>query len=191
MQPSSRWLLLTLLCGLHINGKSLEINHNNGYYLYIFVVCMFIGMAVKDKKAGSKENPCRHGGVYKTDVEPHRCICTPRFSGKLCQLDVDECITSPCPQGKNCYNTYGGFRCEGPGYFSKRNVCPQWLWRFGEDCNNVMMLLVSLSGIFVFCISAAVIQMSRMSRAREEHAIRRRQKQKLERMLRRVYFISS
>lgn len=36
---------------------------------------------------------------------------TPGFSGALCQLDVDECASTPCRNGAKCVDQPDGYEC--------------------------------------------------------------------------------
>lgn len=39
------------------------------------------------------------------------------FSGPRCNVDIDECASSPCNNGGTCINEVNGFRCVCPeGY---------------------------------------------------------------------------
>ncbi|XP_046735363.1 uncharacterized protein LOC124404913 [Diprion similis] len=50
---------------------------------------------------------CMNGG---TCVASGICSCPKQFTGKQCQIDVDECVTEkPCAQ--LCQNTFGGYQC--------------------------------------------------------------------------------
>lgn len=45
-------------------------------------------------------------------------LLTPGFSGSMCQLDVDECASTPCRNGAKCVDQPDGYECrcaEGEG----------------------------------------------------------------------------
>ncbi|KFB45052.1 AGAP005682-PA-like protein [Anopheles sinensis] len=53
------------------------------------------------------QTACRNGGKC---VAPDRCSCPAGFTGKSCELDVNECKEfKPCDQ--TCYNTEGSYYC--------------------------------------------------------------------------------
>lgn len=39
------------------------------------------------------------------------------FLGQTCEIDINECVKSPCRNGALCHNTMGGYQCKcQPGY---------------------------------------------------------------------------
>ncbi|EPQ11995.1 Protein HEG like protein 1 [Myotis brandtii] len=71
-------------------------------------------------------NPCLHDG--KCVVDParrgYRCVCSPSWQGKDCSVDVNECLSNPCPPLAVCNNTQGSFTCRCPiGYQLEKGIC--------------------------------------------------------------------
>ncbi|ESO10117.1 hypothetical protein HELRODRAFT_190383 [Helobdella robusta] len=89
---------------------------------------------VQDMKAAlikdeCSSNPCFYGATCVNEFNGFMCICTSGFTGKLCDVDVDECVTLNntdvgCFQPEKCFNFLGGFACE----------CPPG--RYGARCHN-------------------------------------------------------
>ena len=61
---------------------------------------------------------CRYGADYDLPVDSYGCSCNPGFTGVVCEVDVNECISNPCKHGGMCVessmvkfnisaNTYG------------------------------------------------------------------------------------
>lgn len=47
-----------------------------------------------------------------------RCDCVSGFSGKLCQVDEDECESNPCLNGATCKDEVGSYTCRCPPGFN-------------------------------------------------------------------------
>lgn len=43
------------------------------------------------------------------------------FQGQTCEIDINECVKSPCRNGAICHNTMGSYQCKcQPGYTGQR-----------------------------------------------------------------------
>ncbi|CAO2631639.1 Protein HEG homolog 1, partial [Lemmus lemmus] len=72
-------------------------------------------------------NPCLHDGECIVDLtvsHGYRCVCPPAWQGDNCSVDVNECLSSPCPPLAICNNTQGSFTCRCPvGYQLEKGIC--------------------------------------------------------------------
>lgn len=71
-------------------------------------------------------NPCLHDGKCIVDLtgRGYRCVCPPAWQGENCSVDVNECLSSPCPPLAACNNTQGSFTCRCPvGYQLEKGIC--------------------------------------------------------------------
>ncbi|XP_055321584.1 uncharacterized protein LOC129577851 [Sitodiplosis mosellana] len=78
------------------------------------------------------KTPCKNNGKC---VKPESCSCQNGYTGRHCELDVNECETEkPCDQ--MCYNTDGSFYCTcrlGFILHSDRQSCKKIDSSFGND----------------------------------------------------------
>ncbi|XP_036600651.1 protein HEG homolog 1 [Trichosurus vulpecula] len=71
-------------------------------------------------------NPCLHDGKCFVDstARGYRCVCTPSWQGDDCSVDVNECLSNPCPPLAICNNTQGSFVCRCPvGHQLEKGIC--------------------------------------------------------------------
>uniref|UniRef100_A0A3P8UNW3 Sushi, nidogen and EGF-like domain-containing protein 1 n=1 Tax=Cynoglossus semilaevis TaxID=244447 RepID=A0A3P8UNW3_CYNSE len=65
--------------------------------------------------------PCLNGGQCIDDCitgnPSFTCSCLAGFSGRRCQINIDECASHPCQNGGSCTDLINSFSCEcPPGY---------------------------------------------------------------------------
>ena len=70
--------------------------------------------------------PCLNGGkcVDLGDVKHgdhyYKCVCKPGFTGKNCEININECDPSPCLNGGHCVDGVNDYTCKCPaGYAGK------------------------------------------------------------------------
>lgn len=59
-------------------------------------------------------------GAFTSTPSPHKA-CPALSSGQTCEIDINECVKSPCRNGATCQNTNGSYRCACRTGFSGRN----------------------------------------------------------------------
>ncbi|XP_052226129.1 hyaluronan-binding protein 2-like isoform X1 [Dreissena polymorpha] len=63
---------------------------------------------------------CKNGGTCINTQGSFLCNCPPEWTGKFCEIDVNECLTglSRCENGGTCVNEIGGYKCLCPPGFT-------------------------------------------------------------------------
>ncbi|KAG5680801.1 hypothetical protein PVAND_010286 [Polypedilum vanderplanki] len=69
--------------------------------------------------------PCKNDGNCYTDSEVPECKCQLGFMGKYCEIDIDDCASTPCQNNATCIDLVNDYKCEceGTGFT-------------GENCEN-------------------------------------------------------
>uniref|UniRef100_A0A3P8ZN67 Sushi, nidogen and EGF-like domains 1 n=1 Tax=Esox lucius TaxID=8010 RepID=A0A3P8ZN67_ESOLU len=66
--------------------------------------------------------PCLNGGRCIDDCitgnPSFSCSCLAGFTGRRCQIEVDECLSYPCQNGGTCFDQVSGFICQCPAGFT-------------------------------------------------------------------------
>eukprot|EP00079_Xenopus_tropicalis_P009638 XP_002933858.2 PREDICTED: epidermal growth factor-like protein 6 isoform X1 [Xenopus tropicalis] len=65
----------------------------------------------KRNRKGQCEALCEQGCKHGECVGPNKCKCTPGFTGKNCNQDLNECGLKPRPCEHRCMNTHGSYKC--------------------------------------------------------------------------------
>ena len=60
-------------------------------------------------------------GACYPELSDFRCQCKDGFSGKQCEVNDDECATSPCKNGAECKDGLNNFKCVcQPGFKGRK-----------------------------------------------------------------------
>ncbi|XP_030245298.1 fat-like cadherin-related tumor suppressor homolog isoform X2 [Drosophila navojoa] len=81
--------------------------------------------------------PCLNSGICR-DIgnDSFKCICHARFSGELCEIDLDPCSSAPCLFGGRCENhAVNNFTCICPIHLSGRR-CEYGKFCTPNPCKN-------------------------------------------------------
>ena len=77
---------------------------NNNYFVFVLLFVLFcISISLGTLPKGflkCKPTSCLNGGICSTDGITRNCECTSFWTGRKCEIDVDEClITNFCNNG--------------------------------------------------------------------------------------------
>jgi hypothetical protein len=90
----------------------------------VFLRCVAKGACATSPCSGN--SICVPGATSDT----RSCLCPPGYTGASCNVDINECQSSPCRNGHPCVNSAGSFTCEcGLGYY-------------GTFCESVALRLI-------------------------------------------------
>lgn len=65
---------------------------------------------------------CKNGGECIAD-DPPECRCQPGYEGKYCEIDIDECATTPCQNNATCIDLIADYKCDCSGTGFTGNNC--------------------------------------------------------------------
>jgi len=93
----------------------------------------------------SEENSYRQDRIWKVKTCSMKCNCKPGFTGKYCEIEVNECKESkPCQNGAGCVDLVNDFKCNClPGFKGKNcevdiNECEKNPCKNGAKCNDLI-----------------------------------------------------
>ena len=84
--------------------------------------------------------PCQNQGTCEDLVNGYRCTCTASFTGKNCEVPLNDCSAQPCKNGGTCQLGGSGFNCLcKPGYTgltcdTNIDECSSNPCKFGSTC---------------------------------------------------------
>ena len=69
--------------------------------------------------------PCRNGAECVDLVNNFRCNCKPGYAGRVCEVNINECLLQPCKNNGTCLDGVNDYNCVcQPGLYTqflKRN----------------------------------------------------------------------
>ena len=51
-------------------------------------------------------------------INGYECVCAPGFTGKDCDININECESSPCQNNATCIDAIAAFTCVCPAGFT-------------------------------------------------------------------------
>ena len=75
-----------------------------------------LGVDCEIKMDSCLGNGCQNGAVCIAKYGGYSCYCRPGYTGQLCDVNVDECLSRPCSHG-TCVDGINDYTCHcDPGY---------------------------------------------------------------------------
>jgi Notch-like protein len=73
----------------------------------------FGGLNCENNKSPFNVNPFLHGGsCNEHNITSFNCTCPAGFEGLTCDINIDDCVSSPCPLHSNCIDKVNGYSCK-------------------------------------------------------------------------------
>ncbi|XP_053390840.1 fibropellin-1-like, partial [Mercenaria mercenaria] len=78
-----------------------KLNHQTYFHIFQLYVSVFDPCS---------SNPCERGTCFHHSTLFH-CLCPSGYTGKKCEININECQSQPCLNGGVCVDTIGDFKC--------------------------------------------------------------------------------
>ncbi|MGH0123878.1 UNVERIFIED_CONTAM: hypothetical protein FKN15_056081, partial [Acipenser sinensis] len=107
-------------------------------------VTFFLSSNFKDLNYCGTHHPCINGGTcMNTEPDEYQCVCPDGYSGKNCEIDINDC-NGQCQHGGTCKDEVNGYHCLcHPGFVGKHceiqiNKCSSSPCMNGGRCQDLM-----------------------------------------------------
>jgi len=118
----------------------------------IMYVDFLLGLRCEKNIDERASNPCVHG-MCLDFYNKFECSCIPGWSGKLCDVEINECETGPCKNGGYCTDGIANYTCKCPSGFMGRNceIVPNVNECISSPCKNGGTCQDLLNNYFCLC----------------------------------------
>ena len=108
------------------------------YMLTLQICNLFILITAKN----TSRYPCEDTHRTESFDTYYNCICPPEFTGLHCEEDVNECLSSPCPESYTCINEINGYKCSCID-------CEFDLWKIALIVISVILIMIGVIVIII------------------------------------------
>lgn len=105
----------------------------NSVPINVCICILFLGPYCTEDvdECGTTPSPCRNGGTCQNNEGSYQCICVNGWTGKDCEINIDDCALKPCFNGGTCHDKPGYYYCECP--VGKKGEFRAWEFENWQD----------------------------------------------------------
>ena len=123
------------------------------------MICLFT-LVFKNNQCRQRDNcspnPCPNNRPCTSYGETYRCSCSPGFTGRDCQTNIDDCASKPCKNNGTCQDQIQSYHCDCPpstGYTGQLNSRRATVSLRKHPYSNILKILQPKREIFRIKIS--------------------------------------
>ncbi|NXV77696.1 CRUM1 protein, partial [Atlantisia rogersi] len=109
-----------------------------------------------------KNFTCLNGGKCISETWGANCTCKPGFTGRTCQININECDPNPCQNGGTCHDSENKYECLcSASYTGERCDVNQPVWAHLSNSSVVGAVGAAGAALLLAVVAATAIAMKR------------------------------